>query len=136
MMFRTLVTINSILAFVSGAACILIPDKLLAQYDVTLSPMGLVIYQFWGAALIGLGLLTWFARSIMETVFQKKIALALFITNGLSVVMAVRGQFAGANTSGWSTVVMFSLLTLGFGAFLLIKTSAKNKPNEHRELKP
>jgi len=29
--------------------------------------MGLVIYQFWGAALIGLGMLTWFARSVRES---------------------------------------------------------------------
>ncbi len=136
MQFKTLLTINSVLTFLSGTGCVLMPAQLLAQYDVTLSPMGLVIYQFWGAALIGLSMLTWFARSITETVLQKRFALALFITNGLSVVMAVRGQFAGANASGWSTVVLFSLLTLGFGAFLLIKKPAESKPNEHCTEKP
>jgi predicted membrane channel-forming protein YqfA (hemolysin III family) len=98
------------------------PAQLLASYDVSLAPMGLVIYQFWGVALMGLGMLTWFARSVRESVLQRKFALALFITNGLSGVMAVRGQFAGANTFGWSTVALFFLLALGFGVFMRIKT--------------
>jgi hypothetical protein len=121
MKFKILLTINSALAFVSGIACVLMPAQLLTSYDVSLAPMGLVIYQFWGAALIGLGMLTWFARSVRESALQRKFALALFITNGLSCVMAVRGQFAGANTFGWSTVALFFLLALGFGAFVPIK---------------
>ena len=121
MKFKTLLTINSTLAFVTGIACVLMPAQLLASYNVSLAPMGLVIYQFWGTALIGLGLLTWFARSVRESALQRKFALALFMTNGLSCIMAVRGQFAGANTFGWSTVALFFLLALGFGAFMLIK---------------
>ena len=121
MKFKTLLTINSTLAFVTGIACVLMPAQLLASYNVSLAPMGLVIYQFWGTALIGLGLLTWFARSVRESALQRKFALALFMTNGLSCIMAVRGQFAGASTFGWSTVALFFLLALGFGAFMLIK---------------
>ncbi|UCE27243.1 MAG: hypothetical protein JSW52_00370 [Candidatus Coatesbacteria bacterium] len=124
MKFKTLLTVNSALAFISGIACVLIPAQLLASYGVRLAPMGLVIYQFWGAALIGLGMLTWFARGIKESALQRRFALALFITNGLNCVMAVRGQFAGANTFGWSTVALFSLLALVFGAFVLIKPRA------------
>ena len=95
MKFKTLLTINSALAFVSGIACVLMPAQLLASYDLSLAPIGLVIYQFWGAALIGLGMFTWFARGVRESALQRRFAMALFITNGLSCVMAVRGQFAG-----------------------------------------
>lgn len=118
MKFKPLITINSFLALVTGIACVVMPAKLLAVYEVSLSPMGLVIYQFWGVALIGLGILTWSSRKISDVALQKRFAMALLITNGLSCVMAVRGQFAGANASGWSTVVLFLLLTLGFGVFL------------------
>lgn len=134
MKFKVLLTINAILAFVSGTACALIPEQLLAQYDVSLSPMGLVIYQFWGVALIGLGMLTWFVRSITEVALQKRIALALLITNGLSAAMAIRGQFAGANSSGWSTVVLFLLLTLCYGVFMLIKPPTENKPDKRHSI--
>lgn len=131
MKFKILLIINAILAFTIGVACVLIPARLLAQYDVVLSPMGLVIYQFWGVALIGLGLLTWLAKSITELSLQKNFAFALFITNGLSAIMAIKGQYAGANTSGWSTVTLFLLLAIGFGVFLLQNL----KPNEKREEK-
>lgn len=136
MKLKVLLTINAILAFTSGTACILMPAQLLAQYDVNLSPMGLVIYQFWGAALIGLGMLTWFARSITEVALQRRFALALFITNGLSVVMAVRGQFVGANAFGWFTVVLFLFLTLCFGAFLFTRQSIGDMQDEYSEEKP
>lgn len=121
MKFKRLCTVYSILAFIPGIFCVLIPAQLLASYDMRLSAMGLVIYQFWGVGLIGLGMLTWFIRNIEEAALQRKYALVLFITNGLSCVMAVRGQFAGANTFGWSTVVMYLLLSLSFGVFMCIK---------------
>ena len=72
MKFKALLTVNSILAFASGAVCVLIPAQLLAHYDVVLSPMGLVIYQFWGATLIGLGMIIWFARGSTVVFFKGK----------------------------------------------------------------
>ncbi len=114
MLYKTLLTLNSALAVVMGAACVLIPGRLLANYGVSLVPMGLVIYQFWGTTLIGLGLLAWFMRGIKDTRLKRAIALSLLITNGLSCIMAVRGQYAGANDFGWSTVVLFLFFALGF----------------------
>ena len=119
MKFKTLFTINSILAILFGVAGLLAPAQLLASYNVSLKPMGLVIYQFWGAALIGLGLFAWFARCVEKIVLQRKFAVALFVTNTLSCVMAVRGQYAGANSLGWSVVALFFLLAIAFGTLIL-----------------
>ena len=119
MLFKTLLTLNSALAVVMGAACVLIPGRLLSNYGISLVPMGLVIYQFWGTTLIGLGLLVWFARDIAKTGLKRAVALSLLITNGLSCIMAVRGQNAGANDFGWSTVVLFLLFALGFAVFMV-----------------
>jgi hypothetical protein len=121
MKFTILLTINAVLATVSGLACVLFPTHLLKCYGVSLSTMGLVVYQFWGTALIGVGMFTWFARVITDITLQRKFALSLLFTNGLSFVIAIRGQFAGANNSGWSTVTLFLLLTLGFGVFLFVR---------------
>ena len=73
----------------------------------------------WGATLIGLGMLTWSVRSVEHPPLQRAIAAVLFVANGLSIVMAVRGQGAGANELGWSMVALFVLLTLGFGALVV-----------------
>ena len=125
MKFKVLLTVNSVLALVAGTACVLVPVQLLAHYEVTLSPMGLVVYQFWGATLLGLGMLIWIARAINDPVLQRRISLALFVTNALSCVMAVRGQYAGANARGWSMVVLFGLLAVAYGVFIFVKPQNK-----------
>ena len=125
MKFKTLLTINATLAMISGFAFILMPSQLLASYGIQLSLMGEVIYQFWGATLLGLGLLTWSVRPIKAPAFQKKIALNLSVINGLSCILAVRGHTAGANAWGWSTVVVYMLMATGFGYFFL-KTGRGN----------
>jgi len=125
MNFKTLLTINAVLAVVSGIIFILIPGQILASYGIRLSLMGEVIYQFWGATLIGLGLLTWSVRPLEAPEFKKRIALYLSAINGLSCLLALRGQTAGANALGWSTVVVYMLMAAGFGYFY-IKT-AKGK---------
>ena len=114
MEFRTLLLINAVIAIPVGSACILAPAQLLATYGVTLPPMGLVVYQFWGAFLLGLGMLTWSARKTEDRGVQRAVASSLFITYLISCAIAVRGQYAGANSVGWSTVALFLLLALGF----------------------
>ena len=124
MNFKTLALVNAIIASVAGIACILGPESLLAMYGVALSPMGLVIYQFWGASLLGLGLVVFSIRSITEPSAQRAVALSLFITFGLSSAIAFRGQLAGANSVGWSTVAMFLVLAAGSGWTALRAASA------------
>ena len=120
MKFKKLLLVNAVIAVPMGIAVILAPAKLLASYGVTLSPMGLVIYQFWGAFLVGIGLLLWSVREVEDRAVQRAIALALTLTYGVSCTIAVRGQLAGANSTGWSTVVLFLLLALAFGYYRLI----------------
>lgn len=127
MKFKTLLTINSALAFASGIACVLIPGQLLASYGIRLIPMGMVIYQFWGASLIGLGLLIWITRNLEAPDLQKKIALSLFITNVISCALAFRGQFTGANALGWSTVTAYLLLVTGYGNIMLKQYRARQQ---------
>jgi hypothetical protein len=63
----------------AGLACVLVPTQLLANYGVILTPMGIVIYQFWGTALIGIGLLSWFVRGINELALQRKLAIVFLL---------------------------------------------------------
>ena len=93
--------------------------------------MGIVVYQFWGATLVGLGMLIWISRTITDRLLQRRISLALFITNALCCVMAVRGQYAGANTRGWSMVVLFGLLAVAYGISTFMHVQNKVTRNGH-----
>jgi hypothetical protein len=133
MEFRTFLAINAVIAVPTGVACVLVPARLLATCGVTLTPMGSVVYQFWGAALIGLGLLAWCARGVEEAGLQKAIALSLFITYAISCVIAVRGQFAGANNLGWSAVALFLVLSLGYGWLAAARSRTLERYSERKE---
>lgn len=121
MKFKKLLTIFSVVASLAGISCVLMPNQMLANYGLSLSPMSQVIYQFWGSTLLGIGLIGWFVKDVKDMVLQKKLALALFITSAIGTALAVKGQYSGANDFGWSNVATFGLLALAFGLFMILK---------------
>ena len=135
MQYKTLLAANAVLAGISGLACVVAPATMLSIYDVSLPPMGLVVYQFWGASLIGVGMLSWIMRGVTEGALQRKTVAALLVTNAMGVVMAVRGQLAGANASGWSTVALFALLAAGCVSVLLFAPKARRATADERSVR-
>lgn len=127
MSLRNLLTLAAIISFAFGVSFVLIPAPLTAQYNIALNPGGIFIGQLFGAALIGFGVLNWFARGVRDTLALQAILLANLIGDGVGFVMALVGQVTGVggvNELGWSTVAIYLLLTLGFGFFQLMKPSA------------
>jgi hypothetical protein len=80
MKLGSLLVINSVVAVASGIAFIVAPAHVLAMYGVRLTPMGLVVYQFWGTTLLGLGLLTWWARNVGDRGVRRELALTRQLT--------------------------------------------------------
>ena len=125
MKLNTLMVINAIVALVFGIALVLAPAQLLALYAMTMGAGGILVTQLFGAALIGFGVLTWLARNAGASDARNAILLALFVSDAVGFVTALRGQLAGvANALGWSTVALYLLLALGFGYFRFMKSSA------------
>lgn len=112
--YKNLMTAHAVIAIPMGLACAGAPAVLLANYGVSLPPMGLVIYQFWGVSLLGLGVLTWIIRASQEARIRERSSVALAGIHLMNCVLALRGQSAGANDFGWSTVALFLLLSLAF----------------------
>ncbi len=121
--YENLMTVHSVIAIPMGVTCMLAPAAMLANYGLALSPMGLVIYQFWGTALLGLGMLTWVFRSAEEARVQTGSSLTMAIIHIISCAMAVRGQWTGPNDFGWSAVAPFLVLALAFAYVRFINLS-------------
>ena len=125
MKLSTLMVINTIVALLFGLAFVLMAGTLLSFYGTTLSPGGLVVARLFGTALLGYAVLTWFARNTEESEARRAIVLALFVSDVVGFIVALVGQLSGAvNALGWSTVVIYLLLALGFGYFQFMKPSA------------
>lgn len=116
MKLGTLLVIDGAVGVVFGIAFVLAPAQVLSAYGTTLGAAGLFMTRLFGAALIQIGALALLARNVADASAQRTIVLAYFIALVIGFVVALQGQLAGiANALGWSTVVLYLLLALGFG---------------------
>jgi hypothetical protein len=128
MKIKTLMIINAIVAIVFGVVFVIIPSQVYSLYGPGIGDAtGVLNYmgQLFGAALIGFGLLTWTARNAANSEARKAIVLALFVSEVIGFVVSLMGQMNNVvNDLGWSTVVIYLILALGFGYFQFSKTSS------------
>lgn len=117
MTYKNITTVAAIVAFVFGLGFLLMPAQLTGFYNVTLNEGGVFIGQLFGASLLGFGVLNWFGRHFSDDQAQQGLANANMVGDALGFVFALMAQLngvAGVNGMGWSTVVIYLLLALGF----------------------
>lgn len=125
MKLSVLMVINAIVALVFGIGFVLMPAQVVSMYGVTASEPLKLTAQLLGAALIGFGVLTWFARKATESDARKAILLAFFISDGIGFIVSLIAQLGSVvNALGWMNVGIYLLLALGFGYFRFMKPAS------------
>jgi hypothetical protein len=125
MKLKNLLVINAVLALVYGICFVLIPAKVLLIYGVTQGASEILMGQYFGVALIGIGLITLFARNVTDSNAQRALILALLISNFIGIIVSVIGTVTGVmSTVGWSAVIIYLFLTFGYAYFQFKKPSA------------
>jgi hypothetical protein len=123
MKLKTLMLINVVIAGLFGIAFLIVPWQVLSLYGVQPSPVLNYLGQLFGAALFTFAVLTWEARKAVASDARIAIVRALFIGDGIGFIVALMGQLNHVvNPLGWSTVVIYLLLALGFGYFNFTKS--------------
>ncbi len=125
MKLKVLFIITAIIAVVFGVAFAILPAQVYSLYDIESSAGLNYMGQLFGAALIGFGLIAWLARNVADSDARRAIILAFFISDGIGFVIALIGQLNEIIGSlGWLTVVIYLLLTIGFGYFQFSRPSS------------
>ena len=125
MKLATFLTIKVIISFAFGIPLVLAPAALTSLYGHTLDPMGTHMSRYFGAILIGIGLVCWFARSAAESKLRQGITLALFIGDTVAFIVALLWLFEpGAGLLCWVNAAIWLLLALGLGYFRFLKPDA------------
>lgn len=120
MNLRNFLVIKSIVSLCFGLALTLVPTALLSLYAVPLDANGAFMARFFGACLIGIGLVCWMCKNEELNTLQA-LALALCIGDTVGFVVALQGHLAGlTNAFGWSVVIIWLFLAAGFGYFRFI----------------
>ncbi len=113
-----------VICLVFGIGFVILPVTLLSFYGISTERGGILMTRLFGGAFIPLGLLLWFNRNTTEPTTQRAFAIALFVGNVIGVIVSLMSQLSGtANALGWSTVALYLIFALGFGYFLMPRSS-------------
>jgi hypothetical protein len=117
--------IKAIVCVVFGIAMLIFPVALFSIFGADLGTGGIFPAREYGSALIGIFLLTWFARKVVEPATKTAIILALFVYDLLGLVVTLIAIIGGVlNSLGWLVAVVYLFFTLGFGYFMTVKAGA------------
>jgi hypothetical protein len=118
MKLKTLFMINAVIAIVYGICFVLIPSQVLLVYGLTAGAGEVLMGQYFGVALIGIGLIAWLIKNVTEPNATGAVILALLISDVIGLIISVIGTISGVmNTFGWSAVIIYLFLTIGFAYF-------------------
>jgi hypothetical protein len=122
MKLKTLLIIKAIVCLCLGIPILVVPNFVYSIFGATLAAGGVFAAREYGASMMGNLMLTWFARNSQESDARWAIVLALFVYDAIGFVVSLIAVLSGAiNLLGWSVVILYLFLALGFGYFLLPK---------------
>ncbi|MGH7578545.1 MAG: hypothetical protein ACREM9_00110 [Gemmatimonadales bacterium] len=115
MRLNTLLLVGGVLALVFGLGFLILPATLLPIYGIETGPAIVLMSRFFGAALVQLGLALYLVRETRDPGTQRGLVLAGVLGSLAGLAVALAGQFAGlVNAMGWSTVLIYGALLLGY----------------------
>ena len=120
-----LMIIKAVICVLFGLGMLLLPGTLMDFYGLTLSDGGIMITRLLGTSYLLLAILLGLASSDPGSQSLKAIVLGVFVGDTIGFVVALISQLSGAvGALGWTTVVIYLLLALGFGYFQFFKPPA------------
>jgi hypothetical protein len=113
----TFYVIKAIISLIFGVAFAAIPDAAMGMYGVTLDAVAASQTRYFGAMLIGVGLVCLTVKSA-EAQTQRGVTLALFVADTIGFIVALVEQFSPeAVPLGWINVIIWLALAVGLGYF-------------------
>ena len=127
MNYKLLFILNAIVALVCGVAFLFVPTTMLELFGAETYVVAKTLGQFFGSAMIALGLLLWFTKDVEDETMQKGMGYAMFASSLLGLIVniiAMAGDGVIRNY-GWITILVYVLFALGYAFILFMKPRMK-----------
>jgi uncharacterized protein (DUF983 family) len=122
MKLQHLLVFAAIVSILYGLGLLLIPGQLFSFYGVTQTAEATLMGRLFAAALLGLGLVAWLARGIDVSATRRAIVPSFLVCALVGLIVSAHAVYIGLiNPYGWSVVIIYLLLTLGFAYFQFTK---------------
>jgi hypothetical protein len=111
---KIFLTISAVIAILFGLAFVLFPTATGAVYGVPSDPHTSLIAQFFGSALILVGVVNWFAKDFRDWDAVRGVLIANVIGDVVGGGVNLLGTFQGLlNNMAWSSTLIYVLLLAG-----------------------
>jgi len=122
MKLSSFLVVKTVISLLFGIGFVLMPAVVMSIYGVTLDSAGILMAQYFGACLIGIGLACWLFK-YGDPDALKCLTLALFVADTLGFIISMLGISSGlVNALGWLNVAIWLFLALGLGYFRFMKS--------------
>ncbi len=122
MKLRHLFTINLFFSIFFGITCALFPFWAAKLYGLEPNPAAIWTTRLVGGSILGYATLVWFGRKAQSSESRRAIAIALLVQDVVGLLASVEVQAGGSiNSFGWSNIVLYGLLSLGYAYFIFIR---------------
>ena len=120
--YRTLFLLNSFVAFLLGLAFLVVPTLAISQFGVDSYTSTRMIAQFFGTAMLTLGLLLWFAKDVTSEAVQRHMGIALLVGSLAGALVTVLGTVSGTlRNNAWVAILIYVLFGLGYAYMVFLK---------------
>jgi len=111
-------TVAAIGSLIFGLAFLLVPGTVMSLYGIAYAPNDMYP-RFFGSALLGFATILWIGRKVTSGPALRGILIGSFIASIIGLVIAIIQALNGTgNVLVWSTVLIYFLLSIGFGDFI------------------
>jgi len=120
MRLRSLLLIGMVIAFLFALALLLGPTIILKFFGLPGTAAEALLAQVIGAGLIGMGIISWFAKDLADAQALTGTVMALFIAAAIAFVvtlLAVLGKTVVRSGNAWIAVILFLVFAVGFAYF-------------------
>ena len=122
MTYRTLFIINSLIVILLGAAFLVVPALVIDQFGVDNYASTKMVAQFFGTAMVALGLLLWFAKDIANEEVQRGMSVALLVGAVAGLIVTILGAVGGIlRANVWMAILAYVLFGFGYAFLVFMK---------------
>ena len=126
MNYRILFILNALIAVLLGLGLLTVPNMVLNQFGVDAYAATKLVTQFFGAAMLALGLLLWFAKNVAEENLQKGMAIALLVGAAAGLVIALIGATSGIlRSNAWMAMGVYVVFGLAYAYLVFLRPKAQ-----------
>jgi hypothetical protein len=114
--FRAMMIFGTVAALPFAIAFVFVARLVLGVFGIETNGGGILISHVFGALLLLVGLLYFFARDTKDPAVRRAIALSSLVGDAVGLVFVVWAMVDGvANSLGWAIVALYLVLVVGWG---------------------